>query len=489
MVSKKNKGVIKMNHLRRPVSLLLALLMMLSVFDSSLSSVFATGIEDSEILSEIEEDTEVVDESLEDSSDKSLEDSSDENFNDADEESLVEEVLGEADEGENDVGEDNDDEPVPTFTQLYRDIKDLDKIDFSTKQLLVGTNDISIFTWDTTVLSEYNGVYLLQFNTVDETKSAYTYYSDKADFVDANIVVYAADDSYIGGTSVDDVNMGDDAISILASLSEKDKTGSANIALIDTGADKANESVSVIGSDVKDDNGHGNAMFAAIVSTEEDVSVLSIKALDKNGTGTLASIYAGIEYAVYCGVDVINLSVEAKSTLKSDVLNSALKDAKNAGILVVGSAGNDGSNIKDYLFGDLDNIYVIGASQEDGTTRADSNYGDAVDYSVVAGSTSEAAAKFSALIAVHGIDYVNEILNQGLVYGVGYEPKEDNNIIEASDEKDSEGQAVSSEGNDDSENPEVPEVPENVDEQQEDDESTVIYDDLIEVKPSNNSPL
>ena len=84
-------------------------------------------------------------------------------------------------------------EQVPTFDHLYADEELVRGIDFSTKRLLVRTGDVSIFTWDTSVLSEYDGVYLLEFASADEAMSAYTYYYGLAEFVDPDLVMYAAD--------------------------------------------------------------------------------------------------------------------------------------------------------------------------------------------------------------------------------------------------------------------------------------------------------
>jgi len=66
------------------------------------------------------------------------------------------------------------------FDHDYSSVSDMD---FSTKQLLVGTGNKEVFTKNTNVVSEYEGLYLLQFNTVEETRSAYSYYEDKVDFI------------------------------------------------------------------------------------------------------------------------------------------------------------------------------------------------------------------------------------------------------------------------------------------------------------------
>ena len=146
-----------------------------------------------------------------------------------------------------------------TFTQAYSDVDT--SIDFSSKQLLIATDDSSIFTWDTIVLSEYNGIYLTEYETVDETRNAYSYYIDKVDFVDANIVFSTTDNEET--VDLSDINNGDDAISILNDLDTSESVPDKTIALIDTGvnADDLVDNISVISDSVYDDNGYGTKMY------------------------------------------------------------------------------------------------------------------------------------------------------------------------------------------------------------------------------------
>ncbi|MBR6223218.1 MAG: hypothetical protein IKQ71_07255 [Lachnospiraceae bacterium] len=52
---------------------------------------------------------------------------------------------------------------VPTFDKTYPGVSTAG-LDFSSKELLIGTSDSSIFTADTEVISELNGVYLTRYN-------------------------------------------------------------------------------------------------------------------------------------------------------------------------------------------------------------------------------------------------------------------------------------------------------------------------------------
>lgn len=53
------------------------------------------------------------------------------------------------------------------------------------------TSDPSVFTKNTNVVSEYEGVYLLRFANAEETKSAYSYYYGKVGSIEVNKVCFS----------------------------------------------------------------------------------------------------------------------------------------------------------------------------------------------------------------------------------------------------------------------------------------------------------
>ncbi|SNU09771.1 hypothetical protein SAMN06297422_13012 [Lachnospiraceae bacterium] len=293
----------------------------------------------------------------------------------------------------------------PTFDKLYGDVS-VDGIDFSSCELLVATKDVGVFTADTEVVSEYNGIYLTRYEDAEQTKSAYTYYFTRADFVEVNSVIRAAEDH--GEADLSDINNGDDAISNITSAPASSWPGC--VALIDTGAEGSNvvSSISIIGESVADDNGHGSRMLKAMTEANPDVKILSIKALDSNAVGTISDVYAAIEYAVRADVSVINLSMCSVATAESDVLNQAISDAVSKGIIVIASAGNNGRDAGFFVPAGISGVITIGACDANGNRLSTSNYGSAVDYYVVAESTSDAAARFSAYAIRYGLSEVSK---------------------------------------------------------------------------------
>lgn len=194
------------------------------------------------------------------------------------------------------------------------------------------------------------------------------------------------------------------------------------IALIDTGVgESANviDRVSVI-EEPETSTEHGDAMLQAIVSQNPDAKILSIRAMNSNGFGTISSLVAAMEYAISENVDMINLSLYARTTLSTSVLKSEIQKAVDAGIIVIGAAGNDGVDVVDYVPGSVESAYIIGAAKEDGSRLETSNFGATVDYNVVAESTSEATALFTGYVSKNGLDKVSEVLNQGMIFETGF---------------------------------------------------------------------
>ena len=328
-------------------------------------------------------------------------------------------------------------EVIPTFDTFYDGVS-VAGLDFSSCELLIATDDTGIFTQDTEVVSEYNGIYLTRYPDATQTMNAYSYYYTRAALVEVNTSIKASDEENVvesaensededtsddgeddqqtyesideipneghGEADLSNLNNSNDAFSVVDDMTTGNYTG--YIALIDTGASGSvvKKSVSVLGDDGADYNGHGSRMAEAIASANPDAKVLSIKALDNNAIGTVADVYTAIEYAIDANVSVINLSMSSIATSDSDLLRTAISDATNKGIKVVASAGNRNSNASYYTPGNIESVFTIGACDADGNKIESSNYGTIVDYYVVADSTSTAAAKFSAYV-VKGIDY------------------------------------------------------------------------------------
>lgn len=292
-------------------------------------------------------------------------------------------------------------------------------LDFSSKRLLIETDDSNNIREEDTVLSEYGGMYLIQYNSEQEAEEAYNDYYGSVDYVEPDSIVFAAT-----GQSDTDITMSE-SYNPLRELQEEVQSIrdlSGTVALVDTGVgDSSNvvDRVSVLGGDVADDNGHGSEMLSAMVEQNPDVQVLSIKAMNENGIGTVSSVYSAMEYAIQSDVDYINLSLYTPKTQGSKILEDIINIAIDRGITVVGAAGNSGNNVEYYLPGSIKDAMIVGAANSDGTKREDSNYGRTVDYNVVASSTSEAAAKMTGYLSLNSV--VSGVNGNGLIYSTDYQ--------------------------------------------------------------------
>jgi len=130
---------------------------------------------------------------------------------------------------------------------------------------------------------------------------------------------------------------------------------------------------SIIASSVQDDKGNYNGMAP-------DAYLLSIKAFDQNGNGSYTDVLDGLNWIYQnrhrYGVRVLNLSLGAKvqSNYWNDPINQAVMRLWDAGIVVVTSAGNTGSdNATITVPGNVPYIVTVGAITDSYTP---SNFGD-----------------------------------------------------------------------------------------------------------------
>jgi len=140
--------------------------------------------------------------------------------------------------------------------------------------------------------------------------------------------------------------------------------------------------------DVSDKHGHGTAvggLIAENIPDEANIQVMPVKVYgDTDTVSTLFHLGCGIHYAIDNGADLINISLGYKGE-KSNMLANALQRAKNEGIIVVASAGNDGINIDKEKYWpagfanaddfDLSNVLTVAALDESRNFWKDSNYG------------------------------------------------------------------------------------------------------------------
>jgi len=145
-------------------------------------------------------------------------------------------------------------------------------------------------------------------------------------------------------------------------------------------------------TDPTDDHGHGTHVAGTIAAETNNATgvagvcwsckIMAIKALDSTGSGSMLDVAAGIDWARTHGAKVVNLSL---GSLSSGVtLQNAVTNAYNAGVVVVGAAGNnagDADTSDDTVMypGAYSNAIAVGATDSSDARASFSNYGPELD--------------------------------------------------------------------------------------------------------------
>ena len=112
-----------------------------------------------------------------------------------------------------------------------------------------------------------------------------------------------------------------------------------------------------------------------MAGTAPNVKILPVRVLGPRGSGSAATVAAGIVYAADNGADVINLSLG--SAIPSKVQEDAVNYAISKGVVVVASAGNSGGSQPGYP-ANFPGVFSVGALDPDGSPSSFSNRGGKV---------------------------------------------------------------------------------------------------------------
>jgi len=175
----------------------------------------------------------------------------------------------------------------------------------------------------------------------------------------------------------------------------------ATIAILDTGVDTSHEDlqrVVVPGGPGQDANGHGSHVAGtAAAATNNRLGVASInwegafvrvaayEALSDNGTGTLEGIAQAVVDAVQDNVDVISMSLGARTGGQAPkIIRDAIALAVSRNIAVVVSAGNEGRDAAEQFPANVDGVIVVAAVDRDLNRASFSNTTAAIERAVSA---------------------------------------------------------------------------------------------------------
>lgn len=260
----------------------------------------------------------------------------------------------------------------------------------------------------------------VEANKMDEVKESLLQF-ENVEYVEENVIYTIAamnDEFYESQWNLKSIN----AEQAWADLNEMELSeDDVVVAVLDTGVQHDHEDLQgrilegasfVSGEEGKnligfDDQGHGtfvsgfivanadnNVGIAGVAGKNEQVKVLPVKVMNKNGSGTALDIAKGIDYAVSKGVDVINMSLSGEY---SETIDQAVQRAAEKGIVVVSASGNGGGNADVSYPAALDNVISVAALATNDQHYTRSNVGETVDLSAPGAgvlSTTMAAEKY-----------------------------------------------------------------------------------------------
>lgn len=136
------------------------------------------------------------------------------------------------------------------------------------------------------------------------------------------------------------------------------------------------------GQNGNDCHGHGTHVASTIggstYGVAKNVSLYGIRVLGCNGVGTTGTAMEGIDWMIanHQSPAVANMSMGGWG---SDVMDSAVQSAINAGITFVVAAGNNNGSACNYSPARLSSAITVGAATQSDTRASFSNYGSCVD--------------------------------------------------------------------------------------------------------------
>lgn len=261
---------------------------------------------------------------------------------------------------------------------------------FSLKRLIV-KEKISNTFGASKVMSGYDNLNILCYNTIEETKKAYQKFVENNINVSIDFIISAESEEVIEAQSTLN-NWSEQAIDI-SSYTDYNPTKQIVVAVLDTGINTLHEMFTnrlltsggkVVGYSYytsnysynnnniqtttnddgkllsfEDDHGHGSHVAGIIVSqTPSNVKILPIRILGSDGKGSfsaitsaLAKVYSTYSNTYHIACTNLSLGGEVTTDFENELnnFNNEFNKLKSKNILSVVAAGNDSKNVSTYL--------------------------------------------------------------------------------------------------------------------------------------------
>lgn len=158
----------------------------------------------------------------------------------------------------------------------------------------------------------------------------------------------------------------------------------------------------------EDVSGHGTGVASIIGAADDNRSVkgvnsnaqlYSVKALNDGMCSPVSRIIEGIYWCIDNDINIINMSFGTHSD--SELLHNAVRDAYNAGILMIAAAGNDGNNSNVEYPAAYEEVMAVGSVDNNGVISDFSATGEEVEI-VAPGENIAASGFFDEVVCTQG---------------------------------------------------------------------------------------
>ena len=206
----------------------------------------------------------------------------DESSSNTDEDSIANDAKTEEADSKTDDTEDKLESDKQDTEQSY-DISNLDSAVFSSARLVVISDDAESISDDSKyIIANYQNIYLIQYETVENAMKAYMKYTNAGLTAEPDAPIIAASQDVLTEDNDITITEGNNPISMLAEEAENATSVISNkkiIALLDTGTLESPNVISRISliDDSLNGNGHGDEMVSNIVKQNPDAEIISIR--------------------------------------------------------------------------------------------------------------------------------------------------------------------------------------------------------------------